>query len=131
MDHRDAPPIFWCAGVSCPPFRTNFSADTLKTTTPLLNKVILTWLVNAYIYHRLSDEEKVSGIIPKPKGIGYGIGLAFGLFAMQGKYFVTEYFLIKALTRFSCRGCQSGVYAFIFLAVHPTRYLDDKSFYPK
>lgn len=59
--------------------------DTLKTTTPLLNKVILTWLANSYIYHRLSDEEKASGIVPKPKGIGYGIGLAFGLFAMQGK----------------------------------------------
>jgi hypothetical protein len=60
-------------------------ADTLKTTTPLLNKVILTWLAESYIYYNLSDQEKASGIIPKPKGIGYGIGLAFGLFAMQGK----------------------------------------------
>jgi ATP-binding cassette, subfamily C (CFTR/MRP), member 1 len=65
--------------------RSKFGADTLKTTTPLLNKVLLTWLVNSYIYYRLSDEEKAAGNIAKPKGVGYGIGLAFGLFVMQGK----------------------------------------------
>lgn len=59
--------------------------DTLRTTTPLLNKVILTWLAESYVYYSLSDQEKASGVISKPKGIGYGIGLAFGLFAMQGK----------------------------------------------
>ncbi|KAJ7728028.1 multidrug resistance-associated ABC transporter [Mycena olivaceomarginata] len=48
-------------------------ADTLKTTTPLLTKVILTWLT----------ESKTSGLLPKPRGIGYGIGLACALFVMQ------------------------------------------------
>lgn len=60
-------------------------ADTLKTTTPLLNKVILTWLTNSYYYYRLTEAERTAaGITQQPKGIGYGIGLAVGLFAMQG-----------------------------------------------
>lgn len=67
----------WVAGM------LNLASDTLKTTTPLLTKVILNWLVNSYVYNRLSDQEKASGIIPKPKGVGYGIGLAFCLFVMQ------------------------------------------------
>ncbi|KAG6873111.1 hypothetical protein C0995_002774 [Termitomyces sp. Mi166 len=67
----------WIAGAF------HLCSDTLKTTTPLLNKVILTWLTNSYIYYRLSDEQKASGIIEKPQGIGYGVGLAFALFVMQ------------------------------------------------
>lgn len=58
-------------------------SDTLKTTTPLLTKVILTWLTNSYIYYRLSDAQRASSGIAQPQGIGYGIGLAIGLFAMQ------------------------------------------------
>ncbi|KAF8880183.1 multidrug resistance-associated ABC transporter [Infundibulicybe gibba] len=58
-------------------------SDILTTTTPLLNRVILTWLTDSYIYSRLSDDQRAAGVIPKPKGIGYGIGLAFALFAMQ------------------------------------------------
>ncbi|KAG6873113.1 hypothetical protein C0995_002776 [Termitomyces sp. Mi166 len=57
--------------------------DTLKTTTPLVSKVLLAWLTNSYVYHRLSDEQKASGQFGKPQGIGYGIGVAFALFAMQ------------------------------------------------
>lgn len=62
------------------------SIDTLKTTTPLINKVILTWLTQVYIYHKLSDVEKAAGAVQKPQGIGYGIGLAFALFSMQGLF---------------------------------------------
>ncbi|KAJ7607370.1 multidrug resistance-associated ABC transporter [Roridomyces roridus] len=58
-------------------------SDTLKTTTPLLTKVMLTWLTESYIVHNASEELKASGQLPKPRGIGYGIGLAFALFAMQ------------------------------------------------
>ncbi|KAJ7284355.1 multidrug resistance-associated ABC transporter [Mycena rebaudengoi] len=58
-------------------------ADTLKTTTPLLNKVLLSWLVQSYVVHHASDAQKASGMLPKPQGIGYGIGLAVGLLAMQ------------------------------------------------
>ena len=59
-----------------------YATDTLKTTTPLLNQVILTWLAESYVYFRLSDTERTA--VSKPRGIGYGIGLAFALFAMQG-----------------------------------------------
>jgi len=36
------------------------------------------------MYYRLSDEEKALGILQRPKGIEYGIGLAIALFVMQG-----------------------------------------------
>ncbi|KAJ7270615.1 multidrug resistance-associated ABC transporter [Mycena haematopus] len=61
-------------------------ADTLKTTTPLLTKVILTWLTEAYIVYHASDAEKAPGgplANVKPRGIGYGVGLAVALFVMQ------------------------------------------------
>ncbi|KAJ6449316.1 ABC transporter type 1, transmembrane domain-containing protein [Mycena vitilis] len=58
-------------------------ADTLKTTTPLLTKVLLTWLTESYIVYHATDVQKASGLLPKPQGIGYGIGLGVGLFAMQ------------------------------------------------
>ena len=58
--------------------------DTLKTTTPLLNKVILTWLTDSYVYARTTEAQRAVLGSPKPKGIGYGIGLAVALFVMQG-----------------------------------------------
>ena len=63
-----------------------YALDTLKTTTPLLNQVLLTWLADSYIYFNLSDTERTATAISKPRGIGYGIGLAFALFVMQGYY---------------------------------------------
>lgn len=61
--------------------------DTLKTTTPLLNKVLLSWLANSYVYFRLTDAERAAAAaqgLSKPQGLGYGIGLGFALFIMQG-----------------------------------------------
>ncbi|KAF9044293.1 multidrug resistance-associated ABC transporter [Panaeolus papilionaceus] len=61
-------------------------SETLKTTTPLVNKVLITWLAESYIYIRLSDSEKAIALAAgfgAPRGIGFGIGLAFALFAMQ------------------------------------------------
>lgn len=63
----------------------SLSLDTLKTTTPLLNKVILTWLAESYAYWHLTDAEKALAGIKAPRGIGYGIGLAVALFVMQGQ----------------------------------------------
>jgi ATP-binding cassette subfamily C (CFTR/MRP) protein 1 len=64
--------------------RFTFAADTLKTTTPLLNKVILTWLTDSYIYVRATDGERTALGLKQPRGIGFGIGLAVALFVMQG-----------------------------------------------
>ncbi|KAJ7714243.1 multidrug resistance-associated ABC transporter [Mycena maculata] len=68
---------FWTAGVLL------LIAETLRMTTPLVNQVLLTWLVNSYVYVRLTDEEQQAFNVGKPQGIEYGIGLAFALFAMQ------------------------------------------------
>ncbi|KAJ7172563.1 multidrug resistance-associated ABC transporter [Mycena filopes] len=75
--HRTFRYRIWFGGV------LKLLADTLKTTTPLLNKVILTWLTESYIVYHATDAEKASGLLPKPRGIGYGIGLGVALFAMQ------------------------------------------------
>ncbi|KAJ7224699.1 multidrug resistance-associated ABC transporter, partial [Mycena pura] len=68
---------FWTAGVFL------LLAETLRTTTPLVNQLLLNWLVSSYVYVRLNDEERQELNIGKPQGIGYGIGLAFAVFVMQ------------------------------------------------
>lgn len=60
------------------------ASDTLKTTTPLVNKVLLNWLTNSYVFYHASEAERSFLGLDKPQGIGYGIGLAFALFVMQG-----------------------------------------------
>ena len=60
-------------------------ADTLQTTTPLVSKVLLTWLVESYAYSRISEADRLAVGLGTPRGIGYGIGVAFGIFAMQGQ----------------------------------------------
>uniref|UniRef100_A0A8H8CI96 Multidrug resistance-associated ABC transporter n=1 Tax=Psilocybe cubensis TaxID=181762 RepID=A0A8H8CI96_PSICU len=62
------------------------ASDTLKTTTPLVNKVLLTWLTESYVFSKLTQPERdaaVSAGFSPPKGVGYGIGLAFAIFIMQ------------------------------------------------
>ncbi|KAM5532134.1 hypothetical protein V8D89_014227 [Ganoderma adspersum] len=68
---------FWLAGL------LKLVSDTLNTTTPLVNQVLLTWLTNSYIYFRANDEERAALGLQKPRGIGYGVGLAFAIFVMQ------------------------------------------------
>ncbi|KAJ7890947.1 multidrug resistance-associated ABC transporter [Mycena olivaceomarginata] len=68
---------FWTAGVLL------LIAEALRTTAPLVNQILLTWLVDSYVYVRLTDEERQAFNIGKPRDIGYGIGLAFAVFAMQ------------------------------------------------
>ncbi|KAF9447357.1 multidrug resistance-associated ABC transporter [Macrolepiota fuliginosa MF-IS2] len=58
-------------------------SDTLKTTTPLLNKVLLTWLAESYAWFRTPEEQRAALGQKQPRGIGYGIGLAVALFVMQ------------------------------------------------
>ncbi|KAI0826665.1 multidrug resistance-associated ABC transporter [Trametes gibbosa] len=67
----------WTSGV------LKLFSDTLNTTTPLVNQVLLTWLTQSYVYHRANDEQRAALGLQQPKGIGYGIGLAFAIFAMQ------------------------------------------------
>lgn len=70
---------WWFAGI------LQLCGDTLKTTTPLVNKVLLTWLSESYLFYRTTEEERTAlGIsISTPRGIGFGVGLAFAIFAMQ------------------------------------------------
>ncbi|KAI0085949.1 multidrug resistance-associated ABC transporter [Irpex rosettiformis] len=84
-------------------------SDTLKTTTPLLNKVMLRWLSETYHYHK---DPSGTGLIA-PRGVGYGIGLAFALFAMQEVASITtnHFILITMTTGLSVR---TGVIGAIF-----------------
>ncbi|RDB26371.1 Oligomycin resistance ATP-dependent permease YOR1 [Hypsizygus marmoreus] len=97
--HRTFLVRIWVAGI------LKLLADTLKTTTPLLTKVLLTWLTNSYIYYRLSDEQKAASGATQPQGIGYGIGLAIGLFAMQevSSLMTNHYFQTSQTTGLSVR----------------------------
>lgn len=62
-----------------------WTVETLKTTTPLVNKVILSWLTESYVFSRTTEAERTALGISNvaPRGVGFGIGLAFAIFAMQ------------------------------------------------
>ncbi|KAI0795051.1 multidrug resistance-associated ABC transporter [Abortiporus biennis] len=68
---------WWLAGL------LELCSSTLMTTTPLVTKVFLTWLSESFLYYHASAEQRTEFNLSKPHGIGYGIGLAFALFAMQ------------------------------------------------
>ena len=89
--HRTFMFRWWSAGI------LKLVADNLKTTTPLVSKALLTWLTEAYIWHRLSLAEQAGSGLTKPRGIGYGIGLAFALFAMQEVASLVYFFLLFLL----------------------------------
>ncbi len=73
--------------------RRNMSLQsyTLNTTTPLVNQVLLTWLTKSFVYFKATDAERTALGLQKPQGIGYGIGLAFAIFAMQGTSFIGHF----------------------------------------
>ncbi|KAF8500114.1 multidrug resistance-associated ABC transporter [Gautieria morchelliformis] len=83
--------------------------DTLQTTTPLINKALLTWLTDSFVYNRLGAK---SGLAP-PRGIGYGIGLAVALFAMQevSSLATNQY---QLLTMTNGMAIRAGVISLIF-----------------
>ncbi|EMD36548.1 hypothetical protein CERSUDRAFT_115579 [Gelatoporia subvermispora B] len=98
---------WWAAGF------LKLCGDTLNTTTPLVNKVILTWLTESYSYLRASDAERAAAALTKPRGVGYGIGLAFALFAMQecSSLMTNHYFILSMTTGMSIR---AGIVGSIF-----------------
>ncbi|KAF8192931.1 multidrug resistance-associated ABC transporter [Pholiota molesta] len=60
-------------------------SDTIRTTSPLVNKVFITWLTDSYVYFRLTESERALAAtqgFTKPRGIGYGIGLAFAIYVI-------------------------------------------------
>ncbi|KAH8823291.1 multidrug resistance-associated ABC transporter [Flagelloscypha sp. PMI_526] len=77
--HRTWMKPWWRAGVF------KLAADTLISTTPLVNKLLLMWLTESYIYYKAAPSPSLSTQygIKEPKSIGYGIGLSFALFGMR------------------------------------------------
>ncbi|KIY72285.1 multidrug resistance-associated ABC transporter [Cylindrobasidium torrendii FP15055 ss-10] len=68
---------FWAAGL------LKLCGDGLRVTTPLVTKVLLSWLTESYYWHRATEEQRAALGIDAPKGVGYGIGVGFGIFIMQ------------------------------------------------
>ncbi|EJD02283.1 multidrug resistance-associated ABC transporter [Fomitiporia mediterranea MF3/22] len=62
---------WWTAGL------LKLFSDTLKTTTPLVTKLLLAWLTEAFIF------AKSGGLTQRPRNVGYGIGLGIAIFVMQ------------------------------------------------
>ncbi|KAI0717423.1 multidrug resistance-associated ABC transporter [Cerioporus squamosus] len=88
---------FWTAGV------LKLFSDTLNTTTPLVNQVLLSWLSSSYVYYRASDEQRAAFGLAKPQGIGYGIGLAFAVFVMQeSSSLMSNHYQMLAMTNGLC-----------------------------
>ncbi|KAJ3847227.1 multidrug resistance-associated ABC transporter [Lentinula lateritia] len=76
-------------------------AQTLTTLTPLVTKVLLTWLTESYVFSHLSSAEQAEPStlgLTKPQGIGYGVGVAIGLFVMQqGASLVSEAIMTRSI----------------------------------
>ncbi|KAK7691491.1 hypothetical protein QCA50_004890 [Cerrena zonata] len=84
---------WWGAGA------LKFCSDTLKTTTPLVNKLLLTWLTDSFFYFRATEAERAALNLTQPRGIGYGIGLGFALFVMQEcASLMTNHFMQMTMT---------------------------------
>ncbi|EIW55759.1 multidrug resistance-associated ABC transporter [Trametes versicolor FP-101664 SS1] len=78
-------------------------SDTLNTTTPLVNQVLLTWLTKSFVYFKATDAEREALGLQKPQGIGYGIGLAFAIFAMQEvSSLLSNHYQMVAMTNGLC-----------------------------
>ncbi|RXW11166.1 hypothetical protein EST38_g14689, partial [Candolleomyces aberdarensis] len=74
-------------------------ADTLRTTTPLVSRVLLEWLASSYLFFRLGEAERAAIGLTEPRGIAYGIGVAIGIFAMQeGASLMTNHALKISMT---------------------------------
>ncbi|KAJ8076752.1 hypothetical protein PM082_001175 [Marasmius tenuissimus] len=71
---------WWFAGL------LQLGSDALKITTPLVNKILLNWLAESYLFYRTTEAERSAlGIsMTEPRGVGFGIGIAFAIFSMQG-----------------------------------------------
>jgi len=49
----------------------------------LVSKLLIDYITTSYIAHRAGPQAVADGLVPKPKSIGYGIGIAFAIFGMQ------------------------------------------------
>ncbi|KLO19493.1 multidrug resistance-associated ABC transporter [Schizopora paradoxa] len=92
-------------------------ADTLKTTTPLVTRLLLTWLTESFNFHQFSTSgsqlPNTDETVTKPRGLGYGIGLGFALFAMQEvSSLLTNHFMMTTMTNGLC--VRTGVIGAIF-----------------
>ncbi|GJJ12857.1 hypothetical protein Clacol_007102 [Clathrus columnatus] len=100
---------WWLAGLF------KLIGDTLQTTSPLISKALLTWLSDSFAFHNVSAAERASlvasGQITQPRGIGYGIGLAVALFAMQGHLATNQYTILTMTNGMTIR---AGVISLIF-----------------
>ncbi|KAL5489922.1 hypothetical protein ACEPAI_4754 [Sanghuangporus weigelae] len=82
---------WWSAGF------LKLGADTLKTTSPLVSKLLLAWLTDAFLF------AQSGGRTSQPRGIGYGIGLGIALFAMQEvASLMTNQYMIFTMTNGMC-----------------------------
>ncbi|KAF4589934.1 hypothetical protein EYR38_009229 [Pleurotus pulmonarius] len=91
--HRAFLTRWWVSGVFY------LAGETLRTTTPLVTKVFLIWLTESYIYHQLPQASRDAPGLERPKGIGFGIGLAFAIFTMQQcASLFTNHFYMMAMT---------------------------------
>ncbi|KZP34073.1 multidrug resistance-associated ABC transporter, partial [Athelia psychrophila] len=101
--HRTFFVDWWASGLLL------FGSNILQTTSPLITKLLLSWLTDCYSYHQyaaLSPAEQAQAddadfdlTLPLQRGIGYGIGLAFALFAMQEvSSLMDNHYFIKAMS---------------------------------
>jgi len=71
----------------------------LRTTAPLVTRVLIEELTVAHTYHHSLPSEDA----PRPTSIGHGIGLGFALFVMQYLGSVVQYVSYQQAQIMGCR----------------------------
>lgn len=49
----------------------------------LVSKLLIAYITTAYVAHKAGPEAVDAGLVATPRPVGYGIGMAFAIFAMQ------------------------------------------------
>lgn len=84
---------FWSGGI------LKLFSDTLNTTTPLVTKLLLAYLADAYAAYHIPPAERAAYGLDHVRGIGYGMGLAVAIFVMQeASSLMSNHYYIRTMT---------------------------------
>lgn len=76
--------------------------DGLRITSPLITRLIIEQLILANTLHKAVISGEPHDTLERPKSVGFGVGLAFGLFGME---FIGGLLIYQASQIAAVQGC--------------------------
>ena len=78
-------------------------SDALRVTAPLVTRKLINQLTLAHTYHVALEDGRSTAGLERANSVGYGIGLALGMFGLQ---FFGSMFIYQAYQRGGILGCK-------------------------